>query len=270
MLSLPAIAEVGERHLIDGPLGWRYFLREPGDILHPTREDLVSLNHTRATIGAFSFAAQYQQCPIPLGGAIIRMEWLRFYEPGEEPARFQSILQSWDTANKSGELNDYCVCTTWGVAKNAYYLLDVVRKRLNFPDLKQEVRRLHHQFKPNRILIEDKASGTQLLQSLKDDGVFRIAAYTPPPGSDKIMRLHAQSAVFENGRVLLPKSAPWLADFIAELTGFPGTRYANQVDSTTQALDYRQTQYRRDWMSRVDWDKALRVAGGPGPSRWRS
>jgi phage terminase large subunit-like protein len=112
----------------------------------------------------FSFASQYQQNPIPLGGAIVKTEWLRFYEPGEEPAEFWTILQSWDTANKSGELNDYCVCTTWGVFDEHFYLLHVSRKRLNFPDLKREAHRLAELHSADTILVEDKASGTQLIQ----------------------------------------------------------------------------------------------------------
>src|SRR5256885_1638815 len=55
---------------------------------------------------------------------------------------------------------------------------------------------------------------------------------------DKIMRLHAQTALFENGRVLMPSRAPWLADYVTELTSFPGTRHDDQVDSTTQVLDH--------------------------------
>lgn len=245
ILSLPAIAEVHERHLIDGPLGKRYFVREPGDILHSAREDSASLATTRRNLGDFSFAAQYQQSPIPLGGAIIKRDWLRYYEPGEEPARFEMIIQSWDTANKSGELNDFSVCTTWGIQKKTYYLLHVCRKRLNFPELKLEARRLSEGFKPHKILIEDKASGTQLLQSLKADGLYTVTPYLPPAGSDKVMRLHAQSALFENGRVFLPKTASWLADYMTELIGFPGSRYADQVDSTTQAPDYMSSKLRR-------------------------
>jgi phage terminase large subunit-like protein len=72
------------------------------------------------------------------------------------------------------------------------------------------------------------------------------------------MRLHTHTPAFENGRVLLPKEAPWLSEYINELTGFPGSRYADQVDSTTQALDYLQTAYRENWMSRVDWAALIR------------
>ena len=92
--------------------------------------------------------------------------------------------------------------------------------------------------RPHTIVIEDKASGTQLLQDLSNEGHVNATPYSPPAGADKIMRLHAQTALFENGKVLLPKEAPWLHEYVAEITGFPGSRHADQVDSTTQALDY--------------------------------
>jgi len=88
------------------------------------------------------------------------------------------------------------------------------------------------------VLIEDKASGTQLIQELKDEGVFAVTPFSPPPGSDKIVRLYAQTALFENGRVPLPREAPWLPDYVNELTSFPGSRYDDQVDSTAQTLQY--------------------------------
>ena len=72
-------------------------------------------------MGAYNFASQYQQNPMPLGGAIVKTEWLRYYEPGDLPSGFSFVLQSWDTANKSGELNDFSVCTTWGVFDRHYY-----------------------------------------------------------------------------------------------------------------------------------------------------
>jgi hypothetical protein len=88
MLALPAIAEEDESHVIEGILGKRVYARRAGDVLHPDRESRESLAQTRAAIGEFSFASQYQQNPIPLGGAMVKRAWLRDYEVGEEPARF--------------------------------------------------------------------------------------------------------------------------------------------------------------------------------------
>jgi predicted phage terminase large subunit-like protein len=88
------------------------------------------------------------------------------------------------------------------------------------------------------LLIEDKSSGTSLLQELKAAGVFRIEPYVPPPGSDKLYRFAAQSIKFENGRVFLPRQALWLDEYVREITGFPGTKYDDQIDSTAQALEF--------------------------------
>jgi len=237
ILSFPAIAEVDEAHLIESPLGSRLFRRQAGEALHPARESLVTLSTIRQTIGEYNFASQYQQNPTPVGGAMVKTAWLRFYTPAERPQRFSEIVQSWDTANKATELSDYSVCTTWGVLGKSFYLLDVFRKRLDYPDLRRQVEQLARGHKANSVVIEDRASGTQLIQDLQRQ-MFGVRPYDPPPKTDKIMRLHTQTAAFENGFVLLPAHAPWLADYIGELTGFPGTRYDDQVDSTTQALDY--------------------------------
>ncbi len=232
----PAIAQDDECHLIESPLGKRLFRRKMGDVLEPRRESIETLEAIRCTVGEYNFASQYQQEPIPLGGAIVRSQWLKYYEPGDLPARFSCVLQSWDTANKSGELNDFSVCTTWGVVRDRYYLLSVFRKRLNYPDLRRAVREHAQQWRADVILIEDKASGTQLIQDLRADGVYSVKPFTPLPGSYNIVRLYAQTAEFESGRVLLPRTAPWLGEYVRELTAFPGTKHDDQVDSTTQAL----------------------------------
>jgi len=237
VLSLPAIAREDEAHLIDTPLGRRLYRRQAGELLHPEREPLVTLQDMRRNIGEYNFESQYQQNPTPIGGLLVKRGWLLFYTPGEQPAKFGRIVQSWDTANKANELNDFSVCTTWGVLGRHFFLLDVFRARLNYPELKRKVVEHARQHSAKTILIEDKASGTQLIQDLQRE-IYGIKPYEPPPGMDKVMRLHAQTAIFENGFVHLPSSAPWLDEYVAEITGFPGTKYDDQVDSTTQALDY--------------------------------
>jgi len=237
VLSFSAIAETEEVHRIESPLGTREFRRKPGEALHPERESLETLARIRRENGEYNFAGQYQQNPTPLGGNMVKPEWFKYFEPGAEPANFPHTFQSWDTANKPGELNDYSVCTTWGVRGIDYYLLDVFRKKLNYPDLKRAVIALRQRYPRSTVIIEDKSSGTPLIQELKRERMV-VKAYTGPPGNDKVMRLHTQAIFIENGHVILPREAPWLQDYIAELTGFPGTSYDDQVDSTTQFLDY--------------------------------
>ena len=238
VLSLPALAQENEEHVIESALGRRIWRRAAGDALHPEREPLEILAAIRNQIGEYNFAGQYLQTPTPPGGALVKEAWFQRYEPGSEPGRFSLVAQSWDTANKAGELNDYSVCTTWGVKghDDAIYLLDVYRKKVGFPELKRAVIEQYRKCKPRWLIIEDKASGTQLLQDLKRE-IPVLKPYDPPPSTDKTIRLHAQTAYFENGKVFVPTEAPWLRDYIAELTGFPGTKYDDQVDSTTQFLD---------------------------------
>jgi predicted phage terminase large subunit-like protein len=240
VLSLPAIAQQNEEYFIESPLGSYRYYRYAGEALHPEREPLEKLTAMRQIIGAYDFAAQYQQNPEPLGGAMVKKEWLRYYVPGERPAQFERIVQSWDTANKVGELNDYSVCTTWGEKNKHFYLLFVFRRRMEYPDLKRAVKEQAQIYKASTVLIEDKASGTQLIQELITEGVSGITRYMPP-ACEKIMRFHGQTAAFENGLVLLPSEAHWLADYVHEITTFPGSKHDDQIDSTTQALAWMRT-----------------------------
>lgn len=238
VISLPARAEQEEEFMIRDALGQRGFKRMPGDLLSPERESEDTLKRIRAQTSDYNFSSQYQQAPMPLEGGIIKTEWLRYYTPIDVPKSFSSILLSCDTANKAAEVNDFSVITVWGVTNSKYYLLDVIRKRVEFPALRRLVVDAARNHRHPIILIEDKASGTQLIQELKQEGIFNIKPYESPPKADKTIRLVTQTSVFENGQVFLPQWAPWLNEYIRELTGFPGTRFDDQVDSTTQALDF--------------------------------
>ena len=233
VVALPAIAEEDETHRIATALGAREFRRKAGEALNPAREPLDVLATIRAEIGEYNLAAQYQQRPAPVGGGMIKAAWFPRYPTGNQPP-FERVVQSWDTANTPGELSDYSVCTTWGIFEKRYYLINVFRKKLAYPDLKRAVHEQNNLHRPAVIVIEDRASGTQLIQDLLSERVSHVARYAPE--GEKIMRVHAQTAVMENGFVLLPSEANWLADYLAELTVFPMGRYDDQVDSTAQFL----------------------------------
>jgi predicted phage terminase large subunit-like protein len=145
-------------------------------------------------------------------------------------------VQSWDTANKASELSDYSVCTTWGVVGKTLYLLGLFRRRLEYPALKRAVCEQQSLYNASVVLIEDKASGTQLIQELIVEGCHGVTRYQPD--CDKIMRLHARTAMIENGFVNLPETAPWLAEYLHEMTTFPKGKHDDQVDSTAQFLDW--------------------------------
>jgi predicted phage terminase large subunit-like protein len=236
VLRFPAIAETDESHAIENVSGPHVLVRRRGEALHAAREPPAMLDAIRRTIGEYNFAGQYQQAPAPLGGGLIKTGWFRRYAPDELPAAFERAVQSWDTANKASELADFSVCTSWGVAGRRLYLVDVLRRRLEYPELKRAVRDAHARFKPDVVLIEDRASGTQLIQELVDEGLYAVTRYRPQ--ADKVMRMHAQTATIENGFVWVPQTAPWLAEYLHELAQFPYGRHDDQVDSTAQFLDW--------------------------------
>jgi predicted phage terminase large subunit-like protein len=236
VVRFPAIAEADELHQIETILGPRTFLRQRGEPLHPEREPLDTLDRIRCTIGEYNFAGQYQQSPAPLGGGLVKADWFKYYGEKDRPESFDRIVQSWDTANKATELSDFSVCTTWGIKSKNLYLLNVLRQRLEYPALKRTVREQQSLFNANVVLIEDKASGTQLIQELITDGCQRVTRYKPD--CDKIMRLHAQTGLIENGFVYVPETAPWLAAYLHEMTVFPKGKHDDQVDSTAQFLEW--------------------------------
>src|SRR5205823_5560940 len=237
--SVMARADAVEMHEIETIWVPRCFPRRQGCALHLGREPLEILDRIRRTIGEYNFAGQYQQSPAPLGGGLVKAVWFKRYREDELPKRFDRIVQSWDTANKATELSDFSVCTTWGVKGKELFLLGVYRRRLEYPALKRAVREQQSLFGANLVLIEDKASGTQLIQELIADGCHAVTRYQPT--MDKTMRLHAQTAMIENGFVHIPETALWLAEYLHELTTFPKAKPDDQADSTAQFLDWFKT-----------------------------
>ena len=235
-MRLPAIADDDELHQVETMFGRQSFGRKSGEALHPEREPPEMLEQLRRTIGEYNFAGQYQQAPSPQGGGMVKAAWFKSYTANERPEEFDRIVQSWDTANKASELSDFSVCTSWGIKGKELYLIDVSRRRLEYPELKRAVHEQYERFRPRVVLIEDKASGTQLIQELVADGAHAVTRYQPQ--SDKVMRMHAQTAMIENGFVHLPKEAAWLAEYLHELTVFPKGKHDDQVDSTAQMLDW--------------------------------
>ena len=154
----------------------------------------------------------------------------------EPPAKGRNdrIIQSWDTASKAEEIHDYSVCTTWQESGDSFYLIDVVRRRLEYPDLKRRVVEAAQSHGADVVLIEDKGSGIHLIQDLQRDGVVRPIAIEPE--GDKVTRMSAQTAKIEAGYVLLPGCASWLQDFQTETLQFPYGRHDDQVDSLSQFL----------------------------------
>src|SRR5262249_18377127 len=135
---------------------------------------LPVLQSIRSAVGNQVWECLYQGCPNAAKGIIFKREWFRHYD--EIPKSFTRIIQSWDTAFKSGGSNDYSGGTTWGQTDTAYYLLSMWRGRVEFPELKRQVAVQAEAWRPHAIVVEDKASGQSLIQELKTATTFPIAA----------------------------------------------------------------------------------------------
>lgn len=168
---------------------------------------------------------------------IIRREW--FVEAVRRETANVKIktLQSWDTAFKKNEENDYSVCTTWEIYENQYRLIDIFRDRLEFPELKKKVVELNEKFNPNEIIIEDKASGISLVQELERNTVLPIIPIKV--GSDKVSRVHSITPLIESGNVVLYSEMEFdLNLFLDECEDFPNGEFDDMVDSMSQALEH--------------------------------
>lgn len=232
-LCLPAIAPRDE----DIPLTrGRIWHRRAGCALHPERQSLANLLKRKAA-SPYMFAGQFLQDPIPEIGNIIEASWLRTYEAATLDLTHGQIVMSLDTASKDNPFNDFSVIEVARVLGKSIHVLDVFRARLQFPELMAKTIELSRLHGAHVLLIEDAASGQQLIQMLRAEepaGVPSPIAWRPK--GDKNSRVLAASAIIRSGRLFIPERAHWVADFMGELLGFPGSAYDDQVDATSQLL----------------------------------
>lgn len=246
-LNLPAIAEEDA----EIPIGsGRVYRRRREEPLFPCRESLETLEGLRREMGRPAFSAQYQQNPVSYESALVRWEKIETYDEILDRSQYEMVIQSWDTAMNDLPTCDYSVGTTWGYADHCWWLLDLVRLRLDYPALKNQVLAEAAKWQADKILIEDTGTGTALLSDLyafarnHRSVRWRLARFRS--SENKATRLAAQSAKLEEGRALFPKTAPFLAELKREMMGFPQSKYDDQVDSITQFLEtYGNTAYKR-------------------------
>jgi hypothetical protein len=146
-------------------------------------------------------------------------------------------VQSWDTANKATELSDFSVCTTRGIEGKDPYLLNLLRRRLGYPALKRAAREQQSLFNATVVVIEDKASGTQLIQELIADGCHAVTRYQPE--CDKTMRMHARDRDDRERLCPPPRGRPLARREVwREKTGAPRTAFAahtyNEADPSAR------------------------------------
>lgn len=231
VLKYSAIATKDEKH------------RKAGEVLFPELKSLKFILARKKIQGISNFEALYQQSPVSEGECIFNEEDFGWYRT---PKRYDKIVISWDTASKAKQINDPSVATVWGIHANGYDLLEVVAKRMKYPELKREALNLGEKWRSAvefyarnvllTILIEDKSSGQALIQDLKANSNFNIVAILPE--NDKIVRASTCSPQVEDGKVFLKTGAPWVQEYVEELTLFPNGEHDDRVDSTSQFLNW--------------------------------
>jgi predicted phage terminase large subunit-like protein len=218
-----------------------------GTSLWPEFWKLEELETIRASVPPSKWAAQYMQRPTGEGISIIPREWFNIW-PEDKPPKCDYLIQSYDTAFLKSERADFTAITTWGVfypegkigdelygGEEAHIvLLDAVKQRFDFPELKQEALRLYAHWEPDTVIIETKASGIPLTQELRRQGI-PINTYSPNRGQDKIARLNSVSPIFQDGKVWVPENR-WAEDLMDEVSDFPNGENDDLVDATTLAL----------------------------------
>lgn len=223
-LRLPALAEE------DDPLG-----RRPGEALWPEWFPVEALPSVeKGEISLRAFTALYQQRPTPEVGELIRRAWLEGrYTTLPQRVR---LIQTVDSAFKTGVANDFSVIATWATDGVFYYLIDIWRQRVEYPDLKRAIHQQAAKHHPRGIYIEDAGPGQSLIQDLRFEPGLTIIALKQPKDS-KESRVAAISPELAAGKVLLPENASFVQAWIEEHVGFNRVRHDDQVDTTVLAIE---------------------------------
>ena len=216
-------------------LNWKDPRNEEGDLLWENRFGVPELDELKQRLGSYAAAAQLQQRPAPAGGGLFKEEWWNFWT--DFPASMDEVLQSWDMSFKGGDTGSFVVCQVWGRVGSHFYLLDQLRKRMSFPETQSAFKEMYARWpNPHAILVEDKANGPAIIDSLKGQipGIIPVT-----PDGSKIARASAISALIEAGDVFIPdpNDYPWVIPFRQECGSFPVGPNDDMVDAMSQALE---------------------------------
>lgn len=229
VLSYPAIAINNEPN------------RKEGEALFPEHKSIDFLLERKKLMDSTSWLSLYQQSPIVVGGEIIKGEWFKRYSllPKLEYRKIYA-----DTAQKTGKQNDYTVFECWGYADGNAYLIDMMRGKWESPELRRNANDFWNKHininngTLREFCIEDKASGTGLIQDIKK--IDKIPVVAIQRNTDKLTRVQDALPYIESGFVYLPESASFLSDFIAECEAFTaddGHDHDDQIDPMCDAIN---------------------------------
>ena len=252
VIKFPAIAE-NDEYDETGKL-----LRREGEALHPERFTVDMLNKIRlgtsseAGVGSRVWASLYQQRPSAAEGNIFKREYWRFVRsPYGLPMEMtytdrkmyfhelgiNRIIQRWDTALGEKKQSDYSACVTLGIAKSRYYVLDVYKCKLEFPELKRQVQVQYDKWRPAKVIVEGggSASGKATVQAMRKDS--RVPIHECITATDKVLRADAVSPHLEAGLVSFFEGDGFVADFIEQCANFPSIKNDDDVDAFIGALE---------------------------------
>jgi predicted phage terminase large subunit-like protein len=207
--------------------------------LWPEFWPLKELLAKKAALDVRYWNSQYMQNPVSEEGALIKREWWKIWE-GENPPQCEFTIMSLDAAQEANNRADYNALTTWGVFFNEetnnynIILLNSIKERLEFPDLKERVLQEYKDWEPDAFIVEKKSNGAALYQEMRRMGL-PIGEFTPGKGQDKISRVNSVSDLFRSGIVWAPDRR-WAHEVIEECNDFPSGANDDLVDSTTLAL----------------------------------
>lgn len=208
--------------------------------LWPEFYDLTALKRTKASMPLFQWNAQYQQNPTAEEGSVVKREWWNTWR-NERPPPCEYIIMSLDSAAETNTRADFTALTTWGVfmneETNAYniILLNSIKQRLEFPELKDLAYREWQEWNPDAFIVEKKSSGVALYQELRRTGM-PVQEFTPHRGSgDKLARLNSVADIIRTGLAWVPETR-WAEEVVEEIAGFPVVSHDDLVDSSVMAL----------------------------------
>jgi predicted phage terminase large subunit-like protein len=229
-------------------------IKDDGEALWPDFWPVEELLAKKAALDIRYWNAQYMQNPVSEEGALIKREWWKIWDK-EAPPACDFTIMSLDAAQEANNRADYNALTTWGVFFNeetnnyAIILLNAVKKRLEYPDLKAMVIEEYKEWQPDAFMVEKKSNGSVLYQEFRRMGI-PVGEFTPGKGQDKIARVNAVSALFQGGVVYAPDRR-WAKEVIEECNDFPSGANDDLVDSTTLAL----LRFRQGGFIRLDTDE---------------
>ena len=223
IVEFPAIMDHGSKKRAVWPQYWK----------------LEELEKVKATLPVGKWNAQWMQQPTSEEGALIKREWWKTWDKDHLPT-CNYIIQSYDTAFLKKETADYSAITTWGVfypnedAKPNLILLDAIKDRFEFPELRRAALEQYKYWNPDMVIVEQKASGTPLTHELRQMDI-PVMTFTPSKGNDKHVRVNSCAPLFEAGLIWAP-DRKFAEEVIEECASFPFGDHDDLVDSMTMAV----------------------------------